>query len=50
MNVGATFQRVMDITFANETERFIVIYLDDITVFSKADEEHLLHLRRVFQK
>lgn len=33
MNVGATFQRVMDFTFANEMGRFIVIYLDDITVF-----------------
>lgn len=50
MNVGATFQRRMDIAFADEIGRFIVIYLDDITVYSKIDEEHLLHLRRVFEK
>ena len=50
MNDGATFQRTMDIYFADEIDRFIVIYLDDIDVFSKTDEEHLLHLRRVFEK
>ena len=50
MNVGATFQRAMDIAFADEIYHFIVIYLDNITVYSKTDEEHLAHLRRVFEK
>jgi hypothetical protein len=50
MNDGATFQRAMDIAFVDELGRFIVIYLDDITVFSKTDEEHLLHLRIFFEK
>jgi hypothetical protein len=49
MNVGATFQREMDIYFMHELGRFIVIYLDDITIFSKT-YEHFLHLRRVFEK
>ena len=35
MNVGATFQREMDISFADEIGKFIVIYLDDIIVYSK---------------
>lgn len=47
-NVGATFQREMDISFAKKNDVFLVIYLDDITVFSKADDEHLHHLRIVF--
>ena len=34
MNVGAAFQRDMDIAFVGEKENFVVIYLDDITVFS----------------
>lgn len=34
MNVGATFQKGMDITFAKEKETFVLIYLDDITMFS----------------
>src|ERR1700729_1651863 len=40
-NAGATFQRAMDIAFANEKDVFLVVYLDDFTVFSNSDEEHL---------
>ena len=50
MNAGATFQRAMDISFSDELSYFIIIYLDDVTVFSKTDEEHLEHLRKVFEK
>jgi hypothetical protein len=50
MNVGATFQVAMDITFVKELGIFIVIYLDDITVYSQSDDKHLRHLRRVFEK
>jgi hypothetical protein len=50
MNAGETFQTAMDIDFVDEKDKFIVIYLDDITVYSTSDEEHLKHLRRDFQK
>eukprot|EP00253_Pinus_taeda_P015204 PITA_15204 len=40
----------MDMTFANEKDVFLVVYLDDLTVFSKSYEEHLFHLTKVFQK
>jgi len=40
----------MDIAFAEEKDKIMVIYLDDITVFSKSDEEHVAHLLRVFRK
>ena len=50
MNAGATFQRAMDIAFVEEKDKILVIYLDDITVFSKSDEEHVAHLLRVFRK
>ena len=50
MNAGATFQRAMDITFSEEKGRYVVIYLDDITIFSKIDPDHLQHLRKVFLK
>jgi ribonuclease HI len=50
MNVGATFQRAMDIAFVGERDKFVVIYLDDLTVFSKTDEEHLIHLKQTFEK
>lgn len=47
-NAGATFQGVMDIAFAKEIHDFLVIYLDDLTVFSKSDQQHLDHLRQLF--
>jgi len=50
MNAGETFQRAMHIDFADEKHKFIVICLDDITIYSVSDEEHLKHLRRDFQK
>lgn len=50
MNVGATFQRAMDIAFLEEKEKYVVIYLDDITMFSKTNPNHLQHLRKVFLK
>jgi hypothetical protein len=50
MNVGATFQREMEISFVDELGRFIVIYLDDVMVYSKTYEEHLRYLRRFFEK
>ena len=50
MNAGATFQRAMDIAFSDEIGHFIVIYLDDIIVYSKTEEEHLEHLRKVFEE
>ena len=40
----------MDIAFVEENDMFVVIYMDDITMFSKNDQDHLQHLRRVFLK
>ena len=40
----------MDLDFANEKDVFLVVYLDDLTMFSKSDEQHLYHLKFVFEK
>jgi hypothetical protein len=50
MNAGATFQRAMDIAFVNERDKFVIIYLNDLTVFSNSDAEHLVHLKQTFKK
>ena len=50
MNAGATFQRDMVIAFVGEKYKFIDIYLDSITVFSKYDKEYLKHLKQAFKK
>ena len=50
MNARATFQRAMDIAFAEEINKFVVIYLDDITIYSRNENEHVSHLRKIFLK
>lgn len=49
-NARATFQRTMDIAYANENYVSLVVYLDYVTVFSHLDDEHLHHLRVIFQR
>ena len=44
-NAPATFQRLMNKVFAVEINQFILVYLDDIQVFSKSVEEHWEHLK-----
>ena len=50
MNAGATFQRAMDISFVGEIGKFLVIYMDDIIVYSRSDREHVHHLEKKFIK
>jgi hypothetical protein len=50
MNAGVTFQRTMDISFVGEKDKFVLIYLNDITVFSRSHELHLQHLKMTFLK
>lgn len=50
VNVGDTFERVMDIAFVGEWDKFVVIYLDDINFFSESHENHLKHLHLTFEK
>jgi hypothetical protein len=50
MSVGANFQRAMDITFVGKRDKFLVIYLDDLTVFSKSNADNIIHLKQTFEK
>jgi hypothetical protein len=40
----------MEIAFMGGKDKFVLIYLDDITVFSYIHEDHLKHLRKTFLK
>ena len=40
----------MDISFADEKDKFVVIYMDDITIYSRFVKDHIRHLERVFIK
>ena len=50
MNAGATFQRAMGITFVEEKDKFVVVYMDDIIVYLISDRDHIKHLEKVFLK
>jgi hypothetical protein len=50
MNSRATFQRAMDFSFSDYLYKFIVVYQDDLTVFSKDRNDHIIHLRKIFDK
>jgi transposase InsO family protein len=48
-NAPATFQRLMNEVFHDFIrEGFVVVYLDDVLIYSKTEEEHLRHLGRAF--
>lgn len=49
INVGATFQRAMDIAFKGLINSLVVVYLDDIIVFSKKRENHLHDVKHIFE-
>ena len=50
INAGANFQRAMDIAFKGLINKSIVVYLDDITVFSKKRANHLHDLKQIFER
>jgi hypothetical protein len=50
INIGETFQRAMDIAFRGIINRCMVVYLDDVTVYSKNIEEHIQHLTQIFER
>ncbi|KAL7882920.1 hypothetical protein SRHO_G00005780 [Serrasalmus rhombeus] len=49
-NAASTFQRLMTCCFGDLNFESLLIYLDDIIVFSKTFEEHLERLQMVFNR
>jgi hypothetical protein len=49
-NDGATFQRAMDHAFNGFIGKFMVEYQDELTVHSNKREDHIHHLRKVFER
>jgi hypothetical protein len=48
-NAPATFHSVMNAMFAPLVNKCVVVYLDDILIYSRTEEEHLAHLKQVLQ-
>ena len=49
-NAPAYFMNMMNKIFMEELDRFVVVFIDDILVYSKTREEHEKHLRIVLEK
>ena len=49
-NAPATFCTLMNLVFYEYLDQFIIVYLDDIVVYSTTLEEHKVHLKLVFEK
>jgi hypothetical protein len=49
-NAPAYFMYLMNKVFMEYLDKFVVVFIDDILVFSKNEEEHEEHLRLVLQK
>jgi len=49
-NAPATFCTLMNDIFREWLDDFVVVYIDDILIYSGSLEEHAEHLRKVFQR
>jgi hypothetical protein len=49
-NAPATFCTLMNDIFREWLDDFVVVYIDDILIYSGSLEEHVEHLRKVFQR
>jgi hypothetical protein len=49
-NAPAYFMNPMNKVFMEYLDRFIVVFIDDILVYSKNDSDHEEHLQMVLQK
>ena len=48
-NAPAAFMDLMNRVFRPFLDRFVIVFIDDILVYSKSEEEHVRHLRYVLQ-
>src|SRR5579859_5267331 len=48
-NAPATFQTLMNSILRPYIDKFVLVYLDDILIYSNSEEEHIEHLRLVFE-
>jgi Reverse transcriptase (RNA-dependent DNA polymerase) len=48
-NAPSTFQALMNEVFRDYVDKFVLVYLDDVLIFSRSYEEHKQHVEMVLQ-
>jgi hypothetical protein len=49
-NAPAFFMNLMNSVFMDYLDKFVVVFIDDILIYSQSEEEHEDHLRMVLQR
>jgi hypothetical protein len=49
-NAPAYFMYLKNSVFMTELDKFVVVFIDDILIYSKSDKEHAKHIRIVLQR
>jgi hypothetical protein len=50
MNAPTYFMYLMNIVFMDYLDKFVVVFIDDILIYSQNEQEHEEHLWKVLQK
>jgi hypothetical protein len=49
-NAPAFFMNMMNCVFMDYLDKFVVVFIDDILIYSQSEEEHVNHLKMVLQR
>ena len=49
-NAPAYFMNLMNSVFMDCLDKFVVVFIDDVLIYSRSEEEHEIHLRMVLQR
>jgi hypothetical protein len=49
-NAPAFFMNLMNSVFMDYHDKFVVVFIDDILIYSQSEEEHVDHLKMVLQR
>jgi hypothetical protein len=50
MNAPAFFMNLMNSVFMDYLDKFMVVFIDDILIYSQSEEDHVDHLKMVLQR